>query len=56
MKPLATLFIFVLVMLGCAGAAKSKSQLNVVEVVDLLPVTFERILPVAPDADVHLKV
>ena len=35
MKPLATLFIFVLVMLGCAGAGKSQSQLTTVESVDL---------------------
>jgi apolipoprotein D and lipocalin family protein len=35
MKPLATLFIFFLVMLGCAGAAKSKSELTVVGSVDL---------------------
>jgi len=35
MKPLGTLFIFVLVMLGCAGAAKRKSPLTVVESVDL---------------------
>jgi apolipoprotein D and lipocalin family protein len=35
MKPLATLFIFVLVILGCVGTAKSESPLTVVDSVDL---------------------